>query len=172
MQGLAVKQLNIVFQAIKISRVQYTISAWYGFVHMLSGNVKLMCFLSGSNRSIWLAFDWTFTLTHAIYCCWPNFVQVHSLYRPSTFYILYSILPQAKLHQYTLRDLYYLNKNFASLEFICRLLYVTNILTCPKQLKVYILPLCLHSFIRFQTCLFIQTTSCQLCIVECAKCHL
>ena len=32
-QGLSPKQMGIVFQAIIISRIQYAISAWGGFVH-------------------------------------------------------------------------------------------------------------------------------------------
>jgi hypothetical protein len=49
-QGLPAKQLNIVFRAIIISRIQFAISVWGGFIHD-KWKHKMDAFLTRANRS-------------------------------------------------------------------------------------------------------------------------
>jgi hypothetical protein len=94
-QGLAPKQLGIVFQALIISRLQYAISAWGGFVHS-DWRRKIDAFLLRAYRSglcTNLTFDsLLFAADQALFASMCN--NTHCLHH---------ILPALKSHHYELR---------------------------------------------------------------------
>jgi hypothetical protein len=95
-QGLPAKQLNIVFRAIILSRIQYAISAWGGFIHA-EWKHKIDAFLTRANRS-GLCTDLNFDSL--------LFAADQTLFKSIHYndHCLHSILPQVKLSQYSLRD--------------------------------------------------------------------
>jgi hypothetical protein len=95
-QGLAPKQLGIVFQALIISRIQYAISAWGGFVHS-DWKRKIDAFLLRAHRS-GLCTNLTFdTLL---------FAADQTLFTSicNNEHCLHHILPAIKSNQYDLRN--------------------------------------------------------------------
>ena len=95
-QGLPNKQLNIVFQAIIVSRVQYAVSAWGGF---LTADLiqQIDAFFSRAHR-IGLCDDISFaSLLFA-----ADQTLFSSMTKPE--HCLHSLLPPVKSNQYNLRE--------------------------------------------------------------------
>jgi len=94
-QGLPLEQLNIVFQAIIVSRIPYAVSAWGGFV-TYDIKRKIDTFFSRANRS---GFCNNFTFDTLLS------PADHTLYKSirNTQHCLNSILPPVKSIQYDLR---------------------------------------------------------------------
>jgi len=95
-QGLSFKQLNIVFQAIIVARIQYALSAWGGFISCDMKN-KIDALFSRANRS---GFCNSFSF-HSLL-----FSADHTLYKSmcNSQHCLNLILPPVKVVQYDLRD--------------------------------------------------------------------
>jgi hypothetical protein len=95
-QGLPAKQLNIVFRAIILSIIQYTISAWGGFIHA-EWKHKIDAFLTRANSS-GLCTDLNFDSL--------LFAADQTLFKSIHYndHCLHSILHQVKPSQYRLRD--------------------------------------------------------------------
>ena len=95
-QRLPSNQLSIVFRALIISRIQYAISAWGGFIHS-DWKSKIDAFLHRAHRA---GFCQDFTFDSLLFAADQTFFRSIS----NSEHCLHSIIPAVKDLHYTLRD--------------------------------------------------------------------